>query len=63
MTKDEVQLKALKATDNKQRCGIALGTGVGKTLIGLKTHRKEYYWSYESISSCTQEINIYIMDR
>ena len=36
MTKDEVQLEALKATDNKQRCGIALGTGVGKTLIGLK---------------------------
>jgi superfamily II DNA or RNA helicase len=36
MTKNEVQLKALKATDNKQRCGIVLGTGVGKTLIGLK---------------------------
>jgi len=35
MTKDEVQIKALKATDNKQRCGIVLGTGVGKTLVGL----------------------------
>ena len=36
MTKDEVQLEALAATDNKQRCGIVLGTGVGKTLVGLK---------------------------
>ena len=30
MTKDEVQIKALKATDNKQRCGIVLGTGLVK---------------------------------
>lgn len=37
MTKDEVQLEALSATDNKQRCSIVLGTGVGKTLVGL-TH-------------------------
>jgi len=36
MTKDDVQLKALEATENKQRCGIVLGTGVAKTLIGLK---------------------------
>jgi superfamily II DNA or RNA helicase len=36
MTKDEVQLEALAATDNRQRCGIVLGTGVGKTLVGLK---------------------------
>jgi superfamily II DNA or RNA helicase len=37
MTKDEVQLEALEATKNKQKCTIVLGTGVGKTLVGL-TH-------------------------
>ena len=35
MTKDKVQLEALAATDGKQRCAIILGTGVGKTLVGL----------------------------
>ena len=35
MTKDEVQIEALNATKDKQRCGIVLGTGVGKTLVGL----------------------------
>ena len=35
MTKDEVQLEALAATDDKQRCSVVLGTGVGKTLVGL----------------------------
>ena len=35
MTKDEVQLEALAATDGKQRCSVVLGTGVGKTLVGL----------------------------
>jgi len=37
MTKDEVQLEALQATDGRQRCSVVLGTGVGKTLVGL-TH-------------------------
>jgi superfamily II DNA or RNA helicase len=37
MTKDEVQLDALEATKGKQRCCVVLGTGVGKTLVGL-TH-------------------------
>jgi superfamily II DNA or RNA helicase len=37
MTKDQVQLEALEATKNKQKCTIVLGTGVGKTLVGL-TH-------------------------
>ena len=37
MTKDEVQLEALETTKNKQKCTIVLGTGVGKTLVGL-TH-------------------------
>lgn len=35
MTKDEVQLEALDATDGKRRCSVVLGTGVGKTLVGL----------------------------
>lgn len=37
MTKDEVQLEALKATAGKRKCSVVLGTGVGKTLVGL-TH-------------------------
>lgn len=40
MTKDEIQAKALESTKNKIRCGVVLGTGVGKTLVGL-THMKE----------------------
>jgi superfamily II DNA or RNA helicase len=35
MTKYEVQLEALAATDGKQRACVVLGTGVGKTLVGL----------------------------
>jgi superfamily II DNA or RNA helicase len=42
MTKDQVQLEALEATKNKQRCTIVLGTGVGKTLVGLKHMEKHY---------------------
>ena len=37
MTKDQVQTDALSATYNKQKCSVVLGTGVGKTLLGL-TH-------------------------
>jgi superfamily II DNA or RNA helicase len=37
MTKDEIQAEALKATEGKHRCSVVLGTGVGKTLMGL-TH-------------------------
>jgi len=36
MDKNEIQKKALKSTENKQRCSIVLGTGVGKTVVGLK---------------------------
>jgi superfamily II DNA or RNA helicase len=35
MTKNEVQLEALKATEGKRKCSVVLGTGVGKTLVGL----------------------------
>jgi len=37
MTKDEIQAEAVKATEGKQKCSVVLGTGVGKTLVGL-TH-------------------------
>jgi superfamily II DNA or RNA helicase len=35
MTKDEIQLEALAASDGKQKCTVVLGTGVGKTRVGL----------------------------
>jgi superfamily II DNA or RNA helicase len=35
MKRDEIQEQALKATEGKKRCTIVLGTGVGKTLVGL----------------------------
>jgi superfamily II DNA or RNA helicase len=35
MDRQDIQLEALAATDNKQRCSVVLGTGVGKTLVGL----------------------------
>ena len=39
MIKDrqDIQMEALAATDGKQRASVVLGTGVGKTLVGL-TH-------------------------
>jgi superfamily II DNA or RNA helicase len=39
MTKDrqDIQMEALASTDGKQKSSIVLGTGVGKTLVGL-TH-------------------------
>ena len=35
MTKDEIQQQALEATVGKAMCSVVLGTGVGKTLVGL----------------------------
>jgi len=40
MTKDEIQAEAIKATEGKNRCSVVLGTGVGKTLVGL-THMEQ----------------------
>jgi superfamily II DNA or RNA helicase len=37
MTREEIQEEALKATEGRRRCSVVLGTGVGKTLVGL-TH-------------------------
>ena len=36
MNRQEIQAEALKATVGKHKCSIVLGTGVGKTLVGLK---------------------------
>jgi superfamily II DNA or RNA helicase len=33
--REDIQLEALAVTDGKQRCSVVLGTGVGKTLVGL----------------------------
>ena len=35
MTRKEIQEEALKATEGRRRCSVVLGTGVGKTLVGL----------------------------
>ena len=36
MTRDQIQKEALEAIDLKQLAGVAIGTGGGKTLLGLK---------------------------
>lgn len=41
-TKDQVQEEALKALEYKQRAGVAVSMGVGKTLIGLKHLNNRY---------------------
>ena len=35
MDRQDIQFEALAATDGKQKCSVVLGTGVGKTLVGL----------------------------
>jgi superfamily II DNA or RNA helicase len=35
MNRQDIQFEALAATDGKQKCSVVLGTGVGKTLVGL----------------------------
>jgi superfamily II DNA or RNA helicase len=35
MERAEIQEEALKATEGRRRCSVVLGTGVGKTLVGL----------------------------
>jgi|TARA_R100001463_G_scaffold106123_1_gene160701 superfamily II DNA or RNA helicase len=42
MDRDKVQAEALKATLGKERCGLALATGVGKTLVALN-HLENHY--------------------
>ena len=35
MKREEIQEEALKAIEGRTRCSAVLGTGVGKTLVGL----------------------------
>jgi superfamily II DNA or RNA helicase len=35
MTREEIQMASLEATDKKRKCGLSLATGIGKTLVGL----------------------------
>jgi superfamily II DNA or RNA helicase len=35
MTREEIQKEAINSTEGRRRCSIVLGTGVGKTLVGL----------------------------
>jgi len=42
MDRDKVQAEALQATRGKNRCGLGLATGVGKTLVALN-HLEEHY--------------------
>lgn len=48
MTKDEIQTQALKATYGKLKCSVVLGTGVGKTKVGLN-HIDQYSTSLMKI--------------
>ena len=40
LTRNDIQKKALKATENKIKCSVVLGTGVGKTMVGLNHMNK-----------------------
>lgn len=42
MKRDDIQREALEATQGKHRCGLALATGVGKTLVGLMHLEREF---------------------
>lgn len=41
-TKDEIQLEALAAIGDRRMAGVDIGTGVGKTAIGLEHMRRQY---------------------
>ena len=55
--REEIQKKALEATLNLNRCGLALGTGVGKTLVGL-THAQRANASLKSILIVAPKLSI-----
>lgn len=44
-TKDQIQAEALSAIEGKDRAGVGISVGVGKTLIGLK-HMNQHYSDY-----------------
>ena len=57
MEREQIQDEALKATEGKQKCTIVLGTGVGKTLVGLK-HMEKHYSPLQSILSVAPKLSI-----
>ena len=57
MERQEIQDEALKAAEGKKRCTIVLGTGVGKTLVGLK-HMERNYNPMQSILIVAPKLSI-----
>jgi superfamily II DNA or RNA helicase len=57
MEREQIQNEALKATEGKQKCTIVLGTGVGKTLVGLK-HMEKHYSPLQSILIVAPKLSI-----
>jgi superfamily II DNA or RNA helicase len=55
--REEIQKKALDATLNLNRCGLALGTGVGKTLVGL-THAEREHAMLKSILIVAPKLSV-----
>ena len=43
VNKDTIQADCLKEIGNNKHCGVELGTGTGKTLLGLKHMSKQYH--------------------
>jgi len=58
MDRDKVQAEALEATRGKERCGLALATGVGKTLVALN-HLEEHYSPLLNILVVAPKISIF----
>jgi superfamily II DNA or RNA helicase len=57
MEREQIQNEALKATEGKQKCTIVLGTGVGKTLVGLR-HMERNYSPLQSILIVAPKLSI-----
>jgi superfamily II DNA or RNA helicase len=57
MNREEIQEEALKATEGKSRCTVVLGTGVGKTLVGLR-HMERNYTPLQSILVVAPKLSI-----
>jgi len=58
MDRDKVQAEALKATLGKERCGLALATGVGKTLVALN-HLENHYSPLLNVLVVAPKISIF----
>tara|TARA_S200002703_G_scaffold29512_1_gene25401 strand:- start:2993 stop:4087 length:1095 start_codon:yes stop_codon:yes gene_type:complete len=58
MDRNKVQAEALEATRGKDRCGLALATGVGKTLVALN-HLEEHYSPLLNILVVAPKVSIF----